>query len=254
MNDDESTAPSQQIINTDHIVVTTPPVAYEDTDAPSLPPLDSIDAGIIAEQEPRRKGNSRSFQVANTVRKDSTQQQREVVEQDGIVLHPVKMAEFGKYLQQTNVRRIPEGEVECRFREGMKQFLLDRVGKLCWSQRHKHSTKCTCLKELLARDDQNVNVLADMVTSFYQLKSLERQSILTNKVFSIIDNKVTAKLKSISSMKFRGRLFHLRGKFNHSENLNASVSNYPVCLYAYLSIYGVTIICIPNIGNCSRDS
>ena len=61
MNDDESTAPSQQIINTDHIVVTTPPVAYEDTDAPSLPPLDSIDAGIIAEQESRRKGNSRSF-------------------------------------------------------------------------------------------------------------------------------------------------------------------------------------------------
>ena len=41
MNDDESTAPSQQIINTDHIVVTTPPVAYENTDASSLPPLDS---------------------------------------------------------------------------------------------------------------------------------------------------------------------------------------------------------------------
>ena len=128
--------------------------------------------------------------------------------------------------------------METSFRSKMIDFLKDKAGMNCFSPRHNKKNNCTCLKDLLERDsDNNINAVADIVTAYYQLGHKERSSLLCNKVFEVMDRKINPRLKTMSSMKFRGTLFSIRGKFEMGNN-DANVDNHLLCMYSYLLIYG----------------
>ena len=80
--------------------------------------------------------------------------------------------------------------------------------------------------------------MSDIVTSYYQYGYKERLSLFSNKVFDIMDRKITPRLKSISSMKFRGRLFSVRGKFDTDDSEDI-VEAHNLCMYSYLCVYGI---------------
>ena len=52
-----------------------------------------------------------------------------------------------------------------------------------------------------------------------------------------MDGKITPRLKNISSMKFRGRLFTIRGKFENVVT-NGLIDTHTLCIYSYLAVYG----------------
>ena len=154
-------------------------------------------------------------------------------------MHPVNHDMFKKVLNQSHIRRVAEGEVEDKFRVQMGEYLADLSSLCCYSQRHASFSKCTCLKDLIDGSDENIRVMADIVTAYYQLPYKGRILLLSNKVFAIMDTKVLSKLKTISSMKFRGKIFPIRGKFDSSVISNIDVTTYHVCLNAFLSTYGI---------------
>ena len=146
---------------------------------------------------------------------------------------------FEKSLNQTNVRRMPhDGEMEATFRNCMIAFLNNKSDNFCFSTRHNKFTSCTCLKDLLNGNDQNIQAVADIVTPYYQYGYKERCSLFSNKLYERMDRKVTPQLKNISNMKFRGRLFSIRGKFDNDES-NHIIDTHNLCMYSYLCIYGI---------------
>ena len=219
---DESTAVTSgnRSINSDHIrfdTITTeasiPPQDQHNEDAsgfstiPALPPLTLINAP--AGDREKRKGNSMSFKANNTIRKDSIQAKRQ-----------------------------RQGYTSEEFREKMTVYLRDKSTQCCFSQRHNKFTKCTCLKDFMHNNDANISIVADIVTSYHGLVYKERQSLLSNKIYNVMDQKLTSKLHNIKSIKFRGKLFSLRGKFNDAVN-NDQTLTHPICLCGFLSVYGI---------------
>ena len=229
-------------INPDHILVTDVVSVSDVMDAPGQgiallpPPLSTIET----ETATRRKGNAGIFKANNQVRKDSADIMKEFGTNRGQLRHPVNDPRIRKVLGQTNLRKIPAGnsELESLFRSTMIEFLTEKADSCCFSPRHNQYTKCTCLKELLQRNDRNIEAVSDIVTSYYQYGYKERFSLFSNKVFEIMDRKMSPRLKSVSNMKFRGRLFSLRGKFD-SANENYIVETHNLCMYAYLCVYGI---------------
>ena len=148
-------------INPDHIfhtdVVSVSDVLDEGQGIVPLPPSLST---IEAETTTRRKGNACSFKPKNQVRKESAEARKEFSTQRGQLIHPVNDEQFRKYLNQTNVRRIPadNSELEAMFRSSMIEFLSEKANSCCYSSRHNKYTKCTCLKELLNRKDRNIEL------------------------------------------------------------------------------------------------
>ena len=201
-----------------------------------LPPsLTTIETQTVA----RRIGNRGSFKPKNTIRKDSAEAMREFDLDGGNVKHPVNDPRIRKVLQQTNLRRVPsDGSELCTlFRNKMIDFLTEKSENCCYSPRHNQYTKCTCVKELLQRNSGNIEAVSDIVTSYYQFSYKERFTLFSNKVFEIMDRKITPRLKSVTNMKFRGRLFGIRGKFDASDD--SFVDSHTLCMYGYLSIYGI---------------
>ena len=260
---DESTAAtSGNRINNDHIVVPMPDslslafssfsvsnpgnssLAFSSTSVqgrsagsdsfsiPALPPL-----SLISTPQNQERRTKRAFELNNTIRVDSIEAKKQRSGQVGHLIHPTKIERFKRLLNQTNIRRIPEGQDEVDFRQQMVEYLNDKVGAFCYSQRQCQSTKCTCLKELCDGQDDNIDIVADIVTSYYGLVYNERHSILSNKIHSMMDLKVSPKLKSVKNMKFRGRIFNIRGKFNNDDSHDNTYSH-PLCLCGFNCIYG----------------
>ena len=65
-----------------------------------------------------------------------------------------------------------------------------------------------------------------------------RRGAVSNKLYEIMNRKVTPQLKSIVTMKFRGSLFSIRGKFDNDES-NHIIDTHNLCMYSYLCIYGI---------------
>ena len=236
-SDKTETAPALLVINPDHIntneQLESSSIANQIS---NLPPLDTVETTTV--QHEKKKGNEKSFKVNNTTRKDGVELKRQKEGKEGNVLHPVNITLFKNSLNQSNVRRILHGcEMETLFRSKMIEFLKDRAGMNCFSQRHNKFTKCTCLKELFEASDRNINVVADIVTSYYQLEYKERCGLFSHKLYEIMDRKITPRLKTVNSMKFRGRLFSIRGKFD-TVNSNRTVDTHLLCMYSFLLVYG----------------
>ena len=239
-NSAESTEAQSIVINPDHLNATneqlesalrtlTTPVP------PDLPPLATVETST----ERRKKGNRKAFKAKNTTRHDSVELKKLNVGEKGKVQHPVNMIYFSDILTKGTQRRIQlDCPMETSFRSKMIDFLKDKAGMNCFSPRHNKKNNCTCLKDLLERDsDNNINAVADIVTAYYQLGHKERSSLLCNKVFEVMDRKINPRLKTMSSMKFRGTLFSIRGKFGMGNN-DANVDTHLLCMYSYLLIYG----------------
>ena len=149
--------------------------------------------------------NSSKFKSNNTVRKDSVKVLKKKVGFDGHVPHPVKTSTFQKFLNQTNVRRIFEGE-QSKFKTSMGRFLEDKAKFNCLSLPSTRHGNCNCLKGLLAINS-NIESVVDMVFSFWQLNLKERDSLFRNKVHNIMDGEIGTNLYQASNVRFRGRLF-----------------------------------------------
>ena len=93
--------------------------------------------------------NASKFKSNNTVRKDSVKELKNKVGFDGHVPHPVKISTFQQFLNQTNLRRIPEGE-ERNFKTSMGRFLKDKAKFDCLNLPSTRHGNCNCLKSLLA--------------------------------------------------------------------------------------------------------
>ena len=199
-----------------------------------LPPLPSVNVTAISYSTPVQRPNA--FEVNNTVRKESVKRKRDEIENDGIVVHPVKLPFFQRFLNQSNMRRVPEEEEET-FKSKMIPFLVQQSQRNCWSQPLNSVGKCDCLRKLLSVEFNRDSVV-DMVCAYWQLHLHSRDSLFSNKVYAIMDKKEPSKLKSASNVKFRGRLFKLKGMFKEADG--SEVTNfYDFCTNAYLSLYGI---------------
>ena len=211
LEQDKSTAATTgNRINSDHIQIDT-----TDTDVldgqqdqtstedgsgiriPVLPPLAEIDT---SSSSGKRKGNSMCFDQNNTVRRDWIEAKRQRMEDPDVIVYPTKLTVFKDCLGKSNLRRIPEGEIEVQFRDKMVEYLREKSTQCCFSQRHNQYNKCTCLKELMENDDANTAIVADIVTSYYGLVHKERQALMSHKVYNVMDQKLSAKLKDIKSI------------------------------------------------------
>ena len=86
--------------------------------------------------------------------------------------------------------------------------------------------------------NSNSSSIVDMLCSYWQLKLNERDNLFYNKVHTIMDSKMSAKLKNPSSMKFCGYWFELKGVFK--ETVSSQVKNSAfICVHAYLTLYGI---------------
>ena len=217
-NNDQSNKEGM-IINTDHIAM--------------MPPLPDVTTPSRARRKPP---NSYAFKLNNTVRIESISNKKLKLGKEGYIQHPVSLECYKKFLNQSNIKKIPEDNQD-GFRQQMSMFLDDKKKFRCYSQNHNKHTKCTCVQSLLSIDS-NKRICIDVVTSFWQLHLNTRNEIFSNKVYNIMDSKVTSTMAEPSSMKFRGKLFNVKGKFI-DPHTNKTMNSYNFCLYGYLSLYGI---------------
>ena len=162
-----------------------------------LPPLPSINVTGISHSTPVQRPNA--FEVNNTVRQESVKRKRDEIENDEIVVHPVKLPFFQRFLNKSNMRRVPEEEEE-KFKSKMIPFLQQQSQLNCWSQPINSYGKCDCLRKLLFVDF-NRDSIVDMVCAYWQLHLHSRESLFSDKVHAIMDRKDLSKLKSASNVK-----------------------------------------------------
>ena len=134
------------------------------------------------------------------------------------------------------MRRIPEVE-ESNFKASMGRFLEDKAKFNYLSLPSTRNVNCNCLKRLLAINSNRKGVF-DKMFSFWQLGLKERDSLFINKVYNIMDEKVGTDMNRTSNVRFRGRLFLLRGVFTTTESMQ-SQNGYYVCHDAYPMIYEI---------------
>jgi len=182
-NNDQSNKEGM-IINTDHIAM--------------MPPLPDVTTPSRARRKPP---NSYAFKLNNTVRIESISNKKLKLGKEGYIQHPVSLECYKKFLNQSNIKKIPEDNQD-GFRQQMSMFLDDKKKFRCYSQNHNKHTKYTCVQSLLSIDS-NKRICIDVVTSFWQLHLNTRNEIFSNKVYNIMGSKVTSTMAEPSSMKNR---------------------------------------------------
>ena len=227
----------------------------DNDDESVIPPLPSLTPNTVFRGTTSTITNSSSssqkrnaFQINNTVRADSHSAKKAKVGDKGYVPHPSKIKTFQDLLNQTNLRRIPENRSD-EFSKLLRDFLLDKIDRNCFSQKHNKETACTCLSDLLKISDNAIHALSDMVTSFYNNKMDRRDQIICVKLHNLMDHKLEPwdapiipanqhqpPKKDPMKLRFTGKCFSVRGRFGDNYDL---VSTHNLCIHAYLSLYGI---------------
>lgn len=205
-------------------------------DHPNLPPSTVASPSTMSTGTTSNSAGTtkrKLFLQNNTVRKDSIIEKTSKIGITGNVIHPSKLPQFQKFLNQTNLRRIPEDYLE-NFEGKMRDFLLDRSRMVCFNQRQSRDTQCTCLKDFLNVNDDIVNISSVIVSSHYNHSLHRRDMILCSKVHSLMDARMKPGKESTVNMKLRGKIFVIGGKFDGS-----LYSTYSLCVHGYLALYGI---------------
>ena len=182
-----------------------------DPPLPPLPPLPIARTSCSASTN----NNKRKFKTSNTVRTDSTVSKKSKQGLAGSVEHPARLKAFTKSLQQTGIQRIPEGLLS-QFNSKTRDFLLDQKLLKCFNKRRNQASNCTCLKQLLQRNQATLNIVADIVTAHFNLPLFNRDLLVYNKIHDLMDSRYDPNKHrpSTSIVPLRNRIFELRGKFD----------------------------------------
>ena len=153
------------------------------------------------------------------------------------------------------LRRITESSKK-QFRDNMKLFLQHKAQHNCLELKNKKFGQCSCLKNLLARDNV-IDKLANYVTKFWSTQYEKRNDEFEKKIHGEMDRiQIIKQKEEPSKIRFNGPIFCLRKEIENDSPLNTE-TDYKVCLSAYLTLLGkgyVTMLAIKKKYNKPKMS